>query len=128
MRTVPSLSAVLLVVLFLFPPPCQADDGDSTEGFVPPEERERPIAGSVDLGIERSIGIAAGATGAAVGLGVSVLGLSRVVGSIELGFDSPRLQSGILLTGSGVVISALWTLFMEWHLDSVPARPRDGQE
>lgn len=119
---------MLLVVILLLPSPCHADDGDSTEGFVPPAERERPVAGAVDLGIERTIGIAAGATGAAVGLGVSVLGLSRVVGSVDRGFDSPRLQSGILLTGSGVVISALWTLLMEWHLGPSSPPPRDGQE
>jgi hypothetical protein len=114
------LSAVFLLASLLLPVPCQAEDGDSTAGFAPPPEKQRPIAETVDLGIGTTAGIATGATGIAAGLALSVVGIYQVVGSAEQGFDSPRLQNGIVLTGTGVVFASLSTLLTEWFLESPP--------
>ena len=128
MRAMLRLSAVFLVAALLPPLPCRADEGDSTQGFVPPAEEERPIAQTVDLGIGRTVGIATGATGIAAGLAVSVVGIYRIAGSADQGFDSPRLQSGIILTGTGVIFSSLSTLLTEWFLDSPPPDRRGERE
>ncbi len=120
MRTASRLPVLVFVIVFLLPALSHADSGDSTEGFVPPAEKERPIAAVVDLSVGRTAGIVTGATGTAAGLALSAMGIYRVFGSVDRGFDSPQLQQGLLLGGTGVIVSALWTLLLEWHLDPPP--------
>ena len=85
--------------------------GDSTAGYVPPAEQQREIPPLVPLDREAAIGV--GAAGITAGFVVSAIGIAGAYGAAERGYDSPSVQRGIVLSGSGVLLSALSALIIE---------------
>lgn len=122
---------LLLILLVFSPPNCLHAAPDSTDGFVPPPEEETPVTELVELDAPPALGIAVGAVGIASGMAISGAGIYRAAGSAGDGFAEPRVQSGIVLTGTGVLFSSLSALILEWFLSPPPdprQPPRDESE
>lgn len=79
-------------------------------------EHELPLlfSGISDKG--RRIGLGVSGSGMAAGMALSVFGIQQIAQSAVEGFSSPSLQTGIILTGSGVLFSAIFTVVFEWFL------------
>lgn len=76
------------------------------EGWVPPEEEEPSVlTESIDEDAVLPLGILS-ITAAAAGLGVTAAGLYGIFSNIANGYDSTGLQSGIILSLSGGILTA----------------------
>ena len=81
---------------------------DSTSGYAPPTEPQRELP-PLDHGI--AIGI--GAAGIATGFVISAIGIASAYDAADRGYDSPAVQRGIVVSGSGVLLSAFSALVIE---------------
>ena len=106
-----------------------AEGADSASRYVPPPEEPAPLLPLLPPEEYRTVGLASGVAGVAAGITVSILGIQRVAALPERGFESPRVQSGIILTATGMLFSSLSALIVDWFLprrSSATAPPRQA--
>ncbi len=118
---------VTITLLCTFPASVYAED--PIEGYIPPPEKEAPIFNASDQEAARPLKIAAGsacALGLAAGITVSIFGVTQIANSIERGFFSDKMQNGIYLSGSGVLISSIAAVIFEWAVPFKKDSPRRG--
>ena len=111
------LTLLLVAALLLAPVSCATTPGDaepdSTDGYAPPPEPERPVLDEGIPGINPTVGIAAGAAGVLAGLLVSSIGVHRAIDAADGGYHARGVQSGIVLSGSGVILSSLSAILID---------------
>ena len=107
-------AALVLCLLLIFPLAIFSDDADKE--YTAPPEAEQPLL-SVELTKPEFVpwGIV-GITGAAAGAVVSGIGIFSILDNVENGFNSPGLQTGIIVTVGGGILTAAASLFIEFIL------------
>lgn len=113
----------IIIFLFLFLLIASVFSGEIkiNKIYAPPPEPEMPVLELIDNGksFNQLFGSVLSGTGIAGGVSVSVLGVYYAADYANNGFESPRVQSGILITGTGVLLSGVSAIILNYFIRSM---------
>ena len=109
----------LITAVVLAAAPLYAADG----GYSPPSESEPAVLDSAAGDFPPELILSAAAVLAAGGCGLSAAGAYSVFDGIDDGFESPGLQSGIIMFFAGALTAAAGGMIFDWFFNGECGNP-----